>query len=81
MVFFSENWAQIATSRGERNLKPPYVDIGSKTMISTHFVRGIPNLLFSLFHLLPKFSQQALLRRITKLTASQISNTEPLHSA
>ncbi len=33
--------------------------IGSKTMISTHFLRGIPNFLFSLFHLLPNVAKSS----------------------
>ncbi len=82
MVFFKKKTGPKSPHHEKnKNLKPPHMwTIGSKTMISTHFVMGIPKFPFSLFHLLPNLAKPSC-GESPKLTASQISNTEPLHSA
>jgi hypothetical protein len=63
-----------------KNLKPPFVDNRFQNYDLHSLCKG--NSKISVFPLSPlaKFSQ-ALLWRSAKLTGSQISNTEPFHSA
>jgi hypothetical protein len=64
----------------KKNLKPPYVNNRFQNYDLHSLCKG--NSKISDFPLSPfaKFSQ-ALFWRITKLTASQISNTKPVHNA
>jgi hypothetical protein len=80
MVFFLENWAQITTLRGEKNVKPPFVDNRFQNYDLHSLCKGNSKISVFPFSPLAKFNQ-ALLWRITELTISQISNTEPFHNA
>jgi hypothetical protein len=78
--FFQKTGPKSPHHEKEKNLKPPYVENRFQNYDLHSLCNG--NSKISVFPLSPlaKFSQ-ALLWRITELTASQISNTEPLHSA
>jgi len=61
-------------------MKPPYVDNRFQNYDLHSLFKGNSKTFVFTLSPLAKFSQ-VLLWRITKLTVSQISNTEPFHSA